>query len=77
MRGSGGWRGSLLEAPPAVMGGLSSRRAGGEWQGVGRAPSPAGRVAGGALKVTQSNIGMHPTAGTPLVKFLRRGRRGG
>jgi hypothetical protein len=55
-----------------MMDGLASGQADGRGHDVGGMLPPTGRAVGGALKVTQSNNGMHPTAGTLLV-MLRRG----
>ncbi len=44
---------------------------GGGGHGAWRVLCIVERVMGGALKMPESNMGMHPTAGTPLVIFAR------
>jgi hypothetical protein len=45
MRGRSGWRGSLVEAPPAMMDGLTSTRADGVGHDAGWMPVPIEGVA--------------------------------
>ena len=51
MRGCGGWRSRVIEAPPAMMHGLTSGRAGGEGRGAGRMLAHTKRAARGGLKM--------------------------
>jgi hypothetical protein len=76
MRGGGGWRNVLIRASPAVMDGIASGQAGGARHEAGWMSPFTGRVAGGALKMTQSNKRMHATADTRAV-ISQRMMRGG
>src|SRR5919205_1135960 len=69
MRGRGGGRSVLIQVSPAMMDGLASGQADGRGHDVGGMLPPTGRAVGGALKVTQSNNGMHPTADTLPLNF--------
>ena len=75
MCGRGGWRRRMLEAAPARGGWPDLVRSQRRRHGVARGSSGAGRAAGRALKMTQSNKRMHATRDTLLV--IERKRAGG